>query len=412
MPDSRLENYPVLQSAGPGPGTPVVQEMVDATITVWPLAYWGISGDDGYWINLAHQMGKRVHLLGMSYNVVTQITVPVGNEFLGVRGQTILSHTGGGTCVYSHDPIGPPGGFGSYQTRGCRIQDLIIDGTGAGPNAIGFDFGDQIRHKVDIETRNYSGAGQIGHNFINRFFYTERGEITVMDWNNSQGPIFDVVNGATPAEPSFEFNRIDINVLKQPGQNGIIIQNGAYMAGKGSLSIGGNFVTSNTPMGTAMLTVRGAGGSPSMNSHIAHTELFLCPESDLGLTFAPTPIVFGSTSNSIHDCWGCVFPQGTGWQASNPASGQFTIRGCPVGSDPTLTAPVTPSVPASGALVTNTQSPAVAWVSGGAVTGVEINGQATGLTSGAFYLCRAGTIRITYTVAPTWVWTSAIGYNQ
>jgi hypothetical protein len=43
-------------------------------------------------------------------------------------------------------------------------------------------------------------------------------------------------------------------------------------------------------------------------------------------------------------------------------------------------------------------------ITGGTVTVISVNGTATGLTSGTVVVPVAGTIAITYSVAPTWTW--------
>lgn len=72
--------------------------------------------------------------------------------------------------------------------------------------------------------------------------------------------------------------------------------------------------------------------------------------------------------------------------------------------------PATPSVPTSGTAVTNTQPYAVnVSVTGGTVTAIAVNGTATGLDAGNFVVPSGGTITLTYSAAPTWVWTNAGG---
>ena len=64
-----------------------------------------------------------------------------------------------------------------------------------------------------------------------------------------------------------------------------------------------------------------------------------------------------------------------------------------------------PSVGTSGVAVTNPWGvPATVYVTGGTVTDVAINGNATGLTSGAFRLGPGQSITLTYSSAPTWTW--------
>ena len=66
------------------------------------------------------------------------------------------------------------------------------------------------------------------------------------------------------------------------------------------------------------------------------------------------------------------------------------------------TAPTAVTVPASGVAYTpSTTINTILYVSGGAVTGIAINGVATGLTSGVFPMKANDTITFTYTTAPT-----------
>lgn len=73
------------------------------------------------------------------------------------------------------------------------------------------------------------------------------------------------------------------------------------------------------------------------------------------------------------------------------------------GQPPAVT---TPAVPASATAITNTTGyDVMVYVSAGTVTVVAVNGTTTGLTTPAsVYLPANGTIAITYTAAPTWVW--------
>ena len=65
------------------------------------------------------------------------------------------------------------------------------------------------------------------------------------------------------------------------------------------------------------------------------------------------------------------------------------------------TAPTSVTVPASGAAYTpSTSINTILFVSGGTVTGIAINGVATGLTSGVFPLKANDTITFTYTTVP------------
>ena len=69
---------------------------------------------------------------------------------------------------------------------------------------------------------------------------------------------------------------------------------------------------------------------------------------------------------------------------------------------PILTAP---AVPATLVDQVNTfPFNCMVYVSGGTVTNIHVGGGATGLTSGGFLIAAGGKIKLTYTVAPSWVW--------
>ena len=64
-----------------------------------------------------------------------------------------------------------------------------------------------------------------------------------------------------------------------------------------------------------------------------------------------------------------------------------------------------PTMPASGTSQVNWfHTIATVYVSGGTVSGIAVDGTATGLTSGSFTLFPNQTITITYTATPSWVW--------
>jgi hypothetical protein len=64
-----------------------------------------------------------------------------------------------------------------------------------------------------------------------------------------------------------------------------------------------------------------------------------------------------------------------------------------------------PAVPASGAAVQNPNSfPVTVIISGGTATVTSVNGIVVGAGDGTFVVPPYGSISVTYTVAPTWVW--------
>jgi hypothetical protein len=69
---------------------------------------------------------------------------------------------------------------------------------------------------------------------------------------------------------------------------------------------------------------------------------------------------------------------------------------------------VAPAIPSSNQTVTNNYHGTVTVViSGGTMTAVFINGVLVGAGAGTYQVPAHGTISMTYSIAPTWVWTSS-----
>lgn len=90
----------------------------------------------------------------------------------------------------------------------------------------------------------------------------------------------------------------------------------------------------------------------------------------------------------------------------NPRSGYQAFH--VAGSSPATTGylnAANPAVPASTTPVTNNfGSIADVYITGGTVTAIAVNGNATGLTTGVVRVPTGATIALTYSVAPTWKW--------
>lgn len=109
------------------------------------------------------------------------------------------------------------------------------------------------------------------------------------------------------------------------------------------------------------------------------------------------------TGNAWFDGTLEVRPGATLQVDSGAATSFGTVTATGVSTNPSSV--TTPSVPATTVAQTNsTGVDVVAYVSGGTVTGIAVNGTATGLTAGTFYVHAGGTITLTYSAAPSWVW--------
>lgn len=107
----------------------------------------------------------------------------------------------------------------------------------------------------------------------------------------------------------------------------------------------------------------------------------------------------------------CPSPtSGWAYAFNNPAGalGRFTdCQGLnPLTVDVFSGQPVTPAVPAASTTVTNTTGADMdIYIAGGTAVAVSVNGIATGLAAGSFFVPAGGTINLgAYTAAPTWKW--------
>ena len=147
----------------------------------------------------------------------------------------------------------------------------------------------------------------------------------------------------TTSSGSFERCDVDIYVNQQSGGDGVVFQNGAFIA-NGSLKIRGNFGYHATQTATAALKLTGsqnANGYPS-SSGIVDSMLDIGVEcaSKTG-NYTPQTIIFGASGNQISGCYGALNfgAAGTKFTASNnnknivefvgKSSGDSTLPGQP-----------------------------------------------------------------------------------
>jgi hypothetical protein len=241
---------------------------------------------------------------------------PAGNY----RGSVTLTNTAGnvstvtdGRWCTTYNYIGSGDAFRVYGTAQNTfmgdILGLTIDGTNAAAGACGLHLGDCIQPRLDLAIRNFSGAGSIGLHLDNTAYWTEQVHGTVYVRNNSSNVVFDVTANGTN---SFARTNLKVYIQASPGQDGVVVQNGALLYNH-ALEIRGNFTSSNsTPMSNAVLRVTGQApaGDPNITpgtySSIRSGRLDIGAECLPG-TYAPTTIIFGTTgSNSILGCYGVL----------------------------------------------------------------------------------------------------------
>jgi hypothetical protein len=141
---------------------------------------------------------------------------------------------------------------------------------------------------------------------------------------------------------SFGYLDLIIYAYVQAGQDGVVVQNGAYPY-HGKLTVKGNVQNQTASVATnALLRITGsmpAGRSVGSNSEIYGCRLDLqaeVPANTSGGTYQPYGIYFGSASNGIIGCTGVIdLSQGGGsFQPCNlviPASANMSFQGIVVG---------------------------------------------------------------------------------
>lgn len=399
MSSSFLENYPSLMTAGPAPGTPTVIELYAGSILVIPNSYYGLSGLDGQWFRTANNYlvakygGGEIRCICGSYNLTSTVPISETVSLYGIPGGTIINWNGTGTCISHHgsnDSFTP-----IFNTVGA-IKGITIDGSGAGNGSVGLDVGDGWGHDVDVVIRHFNGTGSIGLWLNNNNVWSEKCSFkaSVMDCTNCV--VIDVNGGL----PSHMYSDYLFYLFPNGGQQGIVVQGGSEPS-RCNFRVRGNGHTNSGVTASAMFLIQGAG------SHMTQCFIDVSMEANGTDATAPIPFNLAAAGNTFTDCFGKLtflnVSGNTSWGASI-LNDKWNFTGVIVG-DSTLSRPAQPTLPASGVVYTNINNPAMVYVTGGTVTQISVNGVATGLTSGSFFLrANTDTIKITYSVAPTWVW--------
>jgi hypothetical protein len=203
--------------------------------------------------------GGVVYIPAGTYKISSTVkctTVPV--YFVGDGAwATTISFTGTGDCFYIYDSST----YGSRTKFGGGFVGITIDGTHAGANATGLHVGDLLQYEVDLTVQNFqtntAGDTRIGVHFDNQYYWTEQLFGRIYAQNCSSHVVFDWTSGtAATSSGSFERCDVDIYVNQQSGGDGVVFQNGAFVA-NGSLKIRGNFGYHATQTATAALKLTG-----------------------------------------------------------------------------------------------------------------------------------------------------------
>jgi hypothetical protein len=350
-------------------------------------------------------------------------------NLLGQGPGTILrAATPGMTVLFTHSLVHPGQQFGHpaiFQMG--KITDLVIDGTLAGANAIGLDIGDGWRHSLsNVAIQNFAGTGALGMYFVNRQFWCEKWNFDNLTLsNNTTAAIFDSL--LTTPDISHEYNILDVSLFAQAGQQGLVLTNSAAGTGVNwggfKLHYRGN-MSAQSSLGIAeslafLTLLNGArlyqttfdgkiegnngGGTPGGSNY---------------------PYFISSDGSSyIKECGGHIAHSIGNSNANSVLNGaEFSFHGG-IAGDPDLaqsfpsagggTQTGQPTVSASTVAYANTgpdfQVTVIANAGGTCAVAINNSGTVTLPASAlsTFYVNAGGSIKLTYSSAPTWVWQSA-----
>ena len=348
---------------------------------------------------------------GQCINLVQNTTTTPNNggqpvSLCGAGASTRIYPVGAGvTGVYMHRTVSYGGQFGhpAQQMTGF-VRDLVIDGTNATGASVGLDYGDGWGYNFDLAVQNFSTAGAIGVRQINNLFWTEKNGPIVLRLSNNTTAMYITTALAPTGDHSSEYNTYYITQFCQANQQGVVVDGvnmgGSHMWLQGNMSLTSS--SSGTPTGNvAALSIINAAGVTPADGHRWYEGTFWIkceanPGNGSGTTYPY--LMYSDGTGFVRMCSGAIYQSNL--TNSNWNGAEFSFSG-PIGDANLSTAWPSTTLPASPGTWQNKGPNALACVSGGTVSAISVNGAATGLTSGAFYVCAGGTITVTYTVAPT-----------
>lgn len=437
--------HPAMQgiNTDPPPGVPVIQRMVDGSLSVAPLSSFGYTGDDAGPINaallqsgtgatgqtnagapVAYATGGVVRLAPGVYNVQSPIVMPFpGGSLIGSGPLTVLNYSGSGNvvgpglpsgCIQIANSLGPY----TYTRIGTVLEGFIVDGTNAPAGAVGLYVTGAQGCRFNIACRNFTGAGSAGFWFSNDIPGTAVNQLTGLcqSENNTQAVVFDT----TTSDQAIEQVYIEWEIyMPGTGQNGFVLLNGinvqsskitAHLRSENASGYGitfstGSFFSDTTFQFKNELTA--SGGSIEAGTVLFQTS----PAGNCGFERCVGILFFSNNLNESNlgsggygevQFFGSIPNDSTIQSAAYPPSGSGTY------DQGTITQP---AFPASGTGTPNsTLYPAYVTVNlgGGSLTQpTKIAGVLYGdLNQRAFYVPRGEEIFLYYTGAtgPTWEW--------
>ena len=273
------------------------------------------------------------------FYVNATINVPNQATLHGSGPLTRIHYLGTGACLSMHDP-NKDGANPDLNSSGS-LRDFFIDGTSAIGTAYGIDIGDGWAYRLDhLFIDNFTAPGSVGLRLVNNAFFTEKLVATAVTVRNCATQV--LMHQGT-GDKSFEYCDLAFYFAIHPGQDGFVVDNGAYMAG-GSLMIRGNTYSKSGSFSQGYVIRVGTDTSGSGDgSKIESCRLDVAIEQNNFASgdYVPGTVFFSGSSNTMLNDYGMLAFRDTPWTQSNVTSGQLTFRGICYG-DANLVANVQP----------------------------------------------------------------------
>jgi hypothetical protein len=397
-------------------------------------------------INQLHNAGTGgTVLLGPgTFNISETITVyaesttgpfaafPV--DLRGSYGATVISlastWTPGMSAIYCHrsilwnqDQNSQPNSL----TLASSIRDLIIEGSAPSAKnvtAVGLDLGDGWGMQVqDVMIRDFytsnkqasfavpatASSQSIGFWFNNNLLWTEKSRFIVHTVNCDRHVVVDTEN-TTSGNTSHEYNDWDLymyvlgngHTVSGDGQVGMTWANGSFQ-GSGRLFIRGNCGGGGSGDTEVAKLIEVGLGSNEGASGYGYSQLYNVEYDVVVETNAtsgnPQFLVMHNPENKVAG-FGQVVAQYSGWDPSSLGGGTFAVAG-KVSGDSVLTTPPSFSLAGSGDDATYDGIDCMAWITGGSVSAITLNGTSLPTSEPiSFFLRDKSVLNVTYSGSP------------
>lgn len=229
----------------------------------------------------------------------------------------VLNYYGNGAFLHIYDINFNTGSIAINTSTGGTCTGFTIDGTGAGPNAVGYFHGDLNQSVMNVTVQNFTGANAIGVWLNAVVGWSNWGNYTFNVNNCQNGIVFDNTSQLNVIGAAI----MNFSVYHAPNQNAVVWRNSCYIQSCAMVNIAINSLAGASNTGTAMLM--GADGTTSgIRKSIVNVNM----ECDSGAgNVGPVCISLGS--GAVFDaCTGSIAIFGNGSASYQASAGLGSYR--------------------------------------------------------------------------------------